>query len=42
MSGNCEYNVNHNTGIDICEDDAIFEELDFPITIDEIDRCINK
>ena len=34
MSENCESNVKHNTGIDICEDDTIFEELDFPITID--------
>ena len=26
----------------MCDDDTIYEELDFPITIDEIDRCINK
>ena len=42
MSENCETNVNHDTGTDMCDDDTIYEELDFPITIDEIDRCINK
>ena len=41
MSENCETNVNHDTGTDMCDDDT-YEELDFPITIDEIDRCINK
>ena len=42
MSENCETNVNHDTGTDMCDDDTIYEEVDFPITIDEIDRSIIK
>ena len=31
MSENCEKNVNHDTGTVMCDDDTIYEQLDFPI-----------
>ena len=33
MSENCETNVNHDTGTDMCDDDTIYDDLDFPITM---------